>query len=238
MKTNFPKFLAVCSMVALVGAGCLGTEPAPTNTNTNTPPAANNGTKPTDTSTKPSDTKPADTTTPSDTTTPPTSTDTSMSPDRDVAPSELPVIDSSWKTYNNTALNFSFQYPTKGRFAPEWNVAFLQEHDATLSGGCVNPQTTPRTPNDAIIVGDSTFCIVREVDAGAGQRYFTDTYTVPRSERIVKFTFTKRLANGDLFEDENCHGKVVISSGTTCIPFDEALYRAHLNQIIATYRHE
>ena len=87
-------------------------------------------------------------------------------------------------------------------------------------------------------MGDTSFCIVREVDEGAGQRYYSDSFTAPRGDKFIQITFSKRLANGDLFEDESCHGKTVISSGTTCILFDEALYRAHLNQIVATYRHE
>lgn len=229
MNTNLSKLVGFCSIVALLGAGCAGS--------TSTTPSANTATKQTVIiDNKPVGTKPTDVaTTP---TTPTTAPDTTMSSDRVVDPKELPVIDSSWKTYSNSAVSVSFQYPTKGRYAPEYQVELLQPLDARLSGGCMNPQSERRTPDGTLIVGDSTFCVVREGDAGAGQRFYTDSYTVPRGERIVLITFTKRLANGDMFEDVACHGKVVISSGTSCIPFDEALYRAHLNQIISTYRHE
>lgn len=228
MNTNLSKFAATASILALLGAGCGSSTPV-VETKPIIPPA-------TVVPAKPVDSKPADTTTPPPVT-PPIS-DTSLSPDRVVDPKELPIIDASWKTYSNTALNFSFQYPTKGRYAPEWTVEMMQSTDARLNGGCINPGANGRAANSSLVVGDSTFCVVRAVDAGAGQRFYTDSYTVPRSERIVLITFTKRLANGDMFEDVACHGKTVISSGTTCIPFDEALYRAHLNQIVSTYRHE
>ena len=238
MNTHFSKWIAVGSLLALLGAGCTGSEPA-VEIKPITPPTTKVDTKPVDTSVKPVDIKPVDTQPEAgqplaETPTP----DTAMSPDRVVDPKELPIIDSSWKTYSNTALNFSFQYPTKGRFAPEWEVQLMSSLDERLSGNCLLALSERRTPNSTIAVGDSTFCVVREVDAGAGQRFYKDSYTVPRGERIVLITFTKRLANGDMFEDVACHGKVVISSGTTCIPFDEALYRAHLNQIVSTYRHE
>lgn len=223
-------------MVALLGAGCLGQESVPAPSDSKPADTVKTDTKPSDT--KPADTKPADSTgTPTDTTTKP-SADTSMSPDREVAEKELPVIDGSWKTYNNSAYKFSFQYPTRGRYAPEWNVSVLNPGDERLTDGCVKPEAEPRSIPGPFVVGDTSFCVVREVDAGAGQRVFTDSFTAPRGEKIIRITFSKRLANGDMFEDEACHGKTVISSGTSCILFDEALYRAHLNQIVATYRHE
>lgn len=235
MNNAFSKMFAVCSMVALLGAGCLGQETA---VPADTKPAdtVKTDTKPSDA--KPTDTKPVDSTpTPTETTTKP-SDDTSMSPDRDVDEKELPVIDATWKTYNNAANKFSFQYPTRGRYAPEWNVTILNPGDERLNDGCVKPEAETRAVPGPFVVGDTSFCIVREVDAGAGQRVFTDSFTAPRGDKIIRITFSKRLANGDLFEDETCHGKTVISSGTSCILFDEALYRAHLNQIVATYRHE
>lgn len=233
MNTNLTKFIAVSSILALVGAGCMGSEPTPASPNTNTPPAPTG-------SVKPADTKPADTDTapkPTDMAPVPTP-DTVMSPDRDVDEKELPVIDGTWKTYTNAAYKFSFQYPTKGRYAPEWNVSILSQGDARLMDGCKKPEGELRTTSGPFIVGGTSFCVVREVDAGAGQRLYTDSFTAPLGDKFVQISFSKRLANGDLFEDESCHGKTVISSGTSCILFDEALYRAHLNQIVATYRHE
>ncbi len=233
MKNNLFKALALGSIISLLGAGCAGSEPTTVTpvTNTNTPPVM--GDKPSDTGTMPSDTTPSDTTSTSTATSP-----TTMDTDRPVEEKELPVIDGTWKTYSNSASAFSFQYPTQGRYAPEWDVSILRADDQRLDAGCIKPEAESRAIPGPFIVGDTSFCIVREVDAGAGQRYYTDSFTAPRGDRIIRITFTKRLANGDLFEDESCHGKTVISSGTTCILFDEALYRAHLNQIVATYRHE
>ncbi len=229
MKTNFLRVVSVCSVVALLGAGCTSSAPVETAKPAIKPlPAVQ--TKPVVENTL----KPVAEVAPEATTAP----DTALSPDRTVAASELPIIDPSWKTYSNTALNFSFQYATKGRYAPEFEVQMLQATDARLTGGCMNPEAKKRSENSTVTVGDSTFCIVREEDAGAGQRYFTDSFTAPRGERIILIKFNKRLAVGDLFDDVACHGKLVISSGTTCIPFDEALYRAHINQIVSTYRHE
>jgi hypothetical protein len=238
MNTNLTKFVAASSILALLGAGCMGSEPAPTTgtPDTKTPPVATQptDTKPTDTGTKPADTTTSTPSTPTTPTTPTTGTD----PDRSVDEKELPVIDGTWQTYTNAANKFSFQYPTKGRYAPEWNVTILSQGDARLEDGCKKAEANLRATPGPIVVGDTSFCIVREVDAGAGQRYYSDSFTAPRGDKFIQITFSKRLANGDLFEDESCHGKTVISSGTTCILFDEALYRAHLNQIVATYRHE
>ena len=225
MKTMLLQAFAATSAIALLGAGCAAPVPAPID-EAKPVPSVSEPVKTPETSIVPTETpaEPATSSAPAE-----------SSKDRT---SELPVIDATWKTYTNSALKFSFQWPTRGRYAPEWDVSVYRPEDARLVGNCSKPEAAERLPNGSLTVGDAVFCVVHEVDAGAGQRVFIDTYTAPRAEYIIKVRFMKRLANGDLFDDPACKGKAVISAGTSCIPFDDELYRAHLNQIISTYRHE
>jgi|GEM_PF-1982671 len=232
MNNRYIKSCIVCCMVAVMGAGCASDE-------LQTSSSAPDGKKPVTEKTQVvSEAQKAVTTTqeepePSQ----PTKT-TKLLPDRTVDPSELPSIDASWKTYTSPSLKFSFLYPLRGRYAPEWSVSVLNPEDPNLDNGCYKPEADERAGQTQLVVGETVFCITREMDAGAGQRLLTDSYTFPRIDKIVRVAFTKRLALGDLFDDERCHGNLVISSGTTCTVFDEALYRAHLDQIMKTYRFE
>lgn len=150
----------------------------------------------------------------------------------------LPVIDNTWKTYTNAALKFSFQYPTQGTYAPTWGVSILKQNDPKVQGGCYQGDANPRQNKGELQVGDTTFCVTRYEDAGAGQRYETDYYVGGLNGQIVVLTFSKHLSVGDNFDDPTCHGQLVTSSGTTCKPVDMGVYSAALDQIVKTYTHE
>jgi hypothetical protein len=148
------------------------------------------------------------------------------------------VIDATWKTYNNTTIPFRFQYPTKGAYTPTWGVTFISNSDPHLKQGCYQGDTgTPRQEKGELQVGDTTFCIMRYEDAGAGQRYETDYYTGGLNGRILLFTFSKHLTVGDNFDNVACHGQLVVASGTSCTPVDLGIYNAALDQIMKTYLH-
>lgn len=155
-----------------------------------------------------------------------------------VTPSPLPVIDATWKTYTNSSLGFSFQYPTKGTYAPTWGVTFLKTNDPKLVKGCYQGEGNPRQNQGELLVGDSTFCVTRYEDAAAGQRYFTDHYVSGRSGSVILISFSKHLTVGDNFEDVRCHGQLVLATGTSCTPVDPGVYNAALDQIVGTYTHE
>jgi hypothetical protein len=219
MKSIVPKplwFVPIAAL-ALLGAGCFSPEPEASPTPAPTPekpaPSAPSPSAPTPSEPDPSEPTPS-------------------------APSgyELPEIDATWQTYTNTSLGFSFQYPTKGRYAPTWGVTFVKTDDAKMQDGCYQGDANPRQNAGTLFVGDKKFCVTRYEDAGAGQRGMTDFYAVEHKGTIVLIAFSKQFANGDNFEDESCHGKLVIASGNTCTPVDIGIYNAALDQIVGTFQ--
>lgn len=180
------------ALVALAGAGCTFA-PTPTVPSAPTPsPAA-------ETPSQPSAPAPSAETPP-------------------VTPSPLPVIDTTWKTYTNKALGFSFQSPTKGIYAPTWGVTFLKSDDPKLKDGCYQGEGNPRQNSGSLQVGDTTFCVTRFEDAGAGQRYDTDYYVGGLKGSVILMTFSKHFTNDG--------------------SFDIGVYNAVLDQIVGTYTHE
>jgi len=203
--------LSTLALLSLAGGGCLFSEPAQ-------PSVPQEPTKPPAVVTPPTNTPSEPAPTPSTPTTP-----------------VLPVIDATWKTYTNAALKFSFQYPTKGTYAPTWGVSILKTTDPKLEGGCYQGDGNPRQNKGTLQVGDTTFCVTRYEDAGAGQRYETDYYAATVNGAVVLITFSKHLSVGDNFEDPACHGQLVVAVGTSCKPVDIGIYNASLDQIIGTF---
>jgi len=132
----------------------------------------------------------------------------------------LPAIDDTWKTYANKALGFSFQYPTKGRYSPLWEVTFVGENDSKIQDGCliyggkhVDSYTTP---------GGTAFCHKyqdlqgdTDVDLRA-----EDYYSTRIGKQYIVITFTK---------DYKATVKPV---------FNIDAYRAQLDQIVSTFAYE
>lgn len=222
MKSIVPKPLWVVPIaaLALLGAGCFSPEPEapPTPTPVNPAPSAPTPSAPTPSEPVPSEPAPSE---------PTPSTPSGY---------ELPEIDATWQTYTNASLGFSFRYPTKGRYAPTWGVTFVKTDDPKMQGGCYQGDANPRQNAGTLLVGDKQFCVTRYEDAGAGQRGMTDFYAVEHKGTIVLISFSKQFSNGDNFEDESCHGQLVISSGTTCTPVDIGIYNATLDQIVGTFQ--
>jgi hypothetical protein len=204
--------LISCALIALTGAGCLSAEPA-----------------------QPS--QPQEPVQPPAQLTPPAQT-TSTAPTAPTSTSVLPPIDATWKTYVNATLGISFKYPTKGVYVPTWGVTVLKPTDARVQGGCYVGDAAPRQNKGQLQVGDTSFCVTRYEDAGAGQRYETDYYVATLDGHLVLITFSKHLSLGDNFDDPACHGSLVVTIGTTCKPVDIGIYNAVLDEIIGTYTHK
>lgn len=233
MNTIVPRslWIAPLAALALLGAGCFSPDPAPAPvTPPATPPVTGSPTTPTTPPTTPPVTSGGETTEP--TTTVPTST----APTAPTGP--LAPIDATWKTYTNASLKFSFQYPTRGRYAPTWGVTFVKTDDAKMQDGCYQGAGSPRQNTGTLFVGDKKFCVTRYEEGAAGQRYLTDYYATEHKGTIVLITFSKQFTNGDNFEDEACHGKLVVASGNTCTPVDVGVYNATLDQVVGTFTHE
>lgn len=231
MNTIVPRslWIAPLAALALLGAGCFSSEPTPTPSPTTptVPPVTGSPTSPTTPTTPP-------VTSGGETTQPTTTSPTSTAPTAPTGP--LAPIDDTWKTYTNGSLEFSFQYPTRGRYAPTWGVTFVKTDDAQMKDGCYQSDANPRQNAGTLFVDDMKFCVTRYEDAGAGQRGLTDFYAVEHKGTIVLIAFSKQFTNGDNFEDESCHGKLVVASGATCVPVDVGVYNATLDQIVGTFK--
>jgi hypothetical protein len=220
--TRLSKVILFAAVFSVLGAGCAKPE---------TPPPAP---------------APAAVPTPSPVAPPPAPSvapGTSTTPEPAPAPAvtstiSLPTIDETWKTYTNAAVGFSFQWPTRGRYAPEWEVKFVKEGDAHVDDGCYLTEDYPRRAQDEyqLEAGGVRFCHTRYHDAGAGQVYYVDYYLGKVKNTWVLLTFTKRLANGSMFDDPKCHNQTVVAYGTTCYPYGEIEHVAHLDQIVGTFK--
>lgn len=116
--------------------------------------------------------------------------------------SSLPAVDETWRTYTSKAGDFSFQWPTRGRYAPTWNVTFS---DTGCSEGA-------KTLN---VFGTVGFCHDATTDGAAGTIHYTDVYKTQHGKSYIQITFTK--------------------AGSSMSGFDEATYKALLDQIVGTF---
>jgi hypothetical protein len=138
----------------------------------------------------------------------PLTTSTSEANNPPAADATLPAIDDTWRTHTSRAGDFSFQWPTKGRYAPTWEVA-IEATDPCMGNGSFSTK-------DGI-----TFChssgIVNPVTGGdyphTGTTSFSDTYSTPYNGKFLVITFKKDGA----------------------YDIDETTYQAHLDQIMGTF---
>lgn len=112
---------------------------------------------------------------------------------------QLPVIDSTWKTYTNKSGEFSFQWPTKGRYAPKWDSTYAD--------------TDPCIDGETKVLNGNTFC--HSMSAFRSDNLIlTHMYTIPFGKKFIVMSFSKETAQEG---------------------FDEALFDAHLDQIMSTF---
>lgn len=225
MTTIVPRSLWIVpvAVLTLFGAGCLpSSEPISVPTPiAPTAPAANNA-------------QSAPTPTPSPTATPSSNF-------------QLPTIDDSWKTYTNKAETFSFQWPTKGKYAPTWSVKIISEKDPAYKDGCYysfySPDQPNRKPPVKLTVNGTEFCHAPLGDGFAGGFGFMDTYTAKVGNQVISIVFEKIAHGAGACMDTNPVCKqafdqqaMVLSyaSGAYAI-FIEDEYLAHLDQIVGTF---
>lgn len=205
MKTKF--LLGLLGVFALFGAGCSVSRPAsetlPSATTTELSLPSAISTEP-----EPSVSTPES----------PSSTQTTV------------TIDDTWKTYQNKALGFEFKWPTKGKYAPEWEVKFLKETE--VQDGCY-PGDAESVEKKQITVNGVEFCVTSEMGAAAGSRYFSDYYVTKKDKTFILLQFKKRVVSGGPL---GCSFELSASS-SACIPFLEAEYRATLDAMISTFRY-
>jgi hypothetical protein len=197
--------------LAILGAGCAPQTPAPSQPSTSTP---NTGTP--------------------STTTPPTGSTTTPEPTPSGSTQLTPATtDSSWHTYNNAVLNFSFMWPTKGHYAPEWEVKFLKDTDAQIKGDCYVVEGGQVNEPKMVSAGGQAFCHTSANEGAAGSIYFTDAYATKIGSTEVVILFTKHVYSAGAIP--NCSGAEFSSASNACVPFVAAEYEAFLDGIIGTF---
>src|SRR3989344_4119268 len=177
-------------LTALMGIGCVGRNPAPIpivpapapaqKTQPTPAPAA-----PTGTASEAAPTSP--TSTPAPTPGPPPSA---------AAPSVTALtttvtLDETWQTYSNAALNFEFKWPTRGRYAPNWEVRIISEGDPRMKDGCLPEGAVETRTPVRVSAGGVEFCHSSYNEGAAGTRVFTDHYATKNGGRYVTISFTK-----------------------------------------------
>lgn len=153
---------------------------------------------------------------------------------------ELPAatgIDGTWQTYTNAALGFSFQTPTKGRYAPTWEVSFLKSDDARIVDGCyvpdANPDGTPERVVGSAPVTD--FCVSASGDAGAGNFYVIRDAVTRINNTYVRINFVNHAYNAGAVGCNPMPESGMSTNATSCIPFIEAEYQTQIDNILATF---
>jgi hypothetical protein len=210
-------WIAPLAALALFGAGCFQPEPVSV-----TPPVAITPAVPV--------VVPAPTPAPTPVPTPtPTTVPTTG------APVVLPSIDDTWKVYTNKGETFSFQWPTKGRMAPTWEVLMPK----TLTDGCyINAELGENFEKSTLTAGGLTFCHTSVQGAATSHRYLTDYYATVVDGQNVVISFEKVLVVGDVIGDGKCTGVLVLPSSTEnpCLVVDPTAYASHLDQIVGTFK--
>ncbi|TAK05210.1 hypothetical protein EPO33_04520 [Patescibacteria group bacterium] len=161
-------------------------------------------------------------------------------------------IDGTWKTYTNKALGFSFQTPTKGKYAPEWEVKLIDTatllRQEYLQGGCYSIifASMPGRQGDTeeyVSVGGREFCHASLGNPFADGFGHVDIYTTNIGSRTVAIIFRKVTHNpatcmdtDPVCADAFAKKELVLSfaSGRSLFILDE--YQAQLDTIIATFR--
>lgn len=153
---------------------------------------------------------------------------------------ELPAatgIDNTWKTYTNAALGFSFQTPTKGRYAPTWEVSFLKSDDAHIVDGCYVPDANPDGAPERVAARApvTEFCISASGDAGAGNFYVIRDAVTRINNTYVRINFVNHAYNAGAVGCNPMPESGMSTSANSCLPFIEAEYRAQIDNILATF---
>ncbi|MCC7357683.1 hypothetical protein IT408_04245 [Candidatus Uhrbacteria bacterium] len=98
---------------------------------------------------------------------------------------KLPAIDDTWKTYTNKSGDFSFQWPTKGRYAPKWDSSFAD--------------TDPCTEGETKVLNSNTFCHQTSI-LRSDNVILTHMYTIPFGKKFIVMSFSKETSQAGFDE--------------------------------------
>ena len=190
--------MSFIAAVALLGAGCASSDAPASTTGTAPSPAPTTTTMPT-----PS--------TPSIPSTPGTPSSSGEASSTITTSSTLDTT--GWQDYQNKTLKFSFKYPLRGAFAPEFAVKLLPLTSPDITNDCIPASSLPNAIERRVSVNGTAFCRTGTVE---GTNVSEDRWVTKTDTWYAVITFTKRHP--------------------TNRPFDFAGYNNQLEAIMSTFQ--
>ncbi len=153
----------------------------------------------------------------------------------------LPAVqtDGTWKTYENARVGFSFQYPTKGTYAPEWEVKVFDQNAKEVQDCYYVDGASLDGVKNARTADGRHFCTVHVSEGAAGSAYFTDAYATKVGNSVAVILFTKKAIMADIGDCKKAPGQKYWSQYATpqsCIHFSEEEYEKTLDGIAGTFK--
>jgi len=146
------------------------------------------------------------------------------------------AADGTWQMYTSKTLGFTFRWPTRGSYAPTWEVKLLKASNREIKNGCDIGKNLPlKKPEQITTRSGVTFCHTSAVDAGAGQFYFVDAFATHIDGTIVVITLTKHVVNAGILGCSFTKNYPYSTSGARCNPFQADKYRAEYMTILSTF---
>ncbi len=147
--------------------------------------------------------------------------------------------DETWKTFENTRVGFSFQYPTKGKYAPEWEVKVFDQNAREVQDCYYVDGASLDDVRNARTTDGRHFCTVHASEGAAESAYFTDAYATAVGKSVVVILFTKKAIMADIGDCVRAPGQNYWSEFAkpgSCVPFSETEYRQILDGIASTFK--
>lgn len=145
-------------------------------------------------------------------------------------------VDETWETYTNRALGFTFRAPTRGRYAPTWEVTFVAEGDAAIVDGCYQDGAREDRTSERLSTDGVTFCRSFSREGAAGSVFLTQHVVTKMGPRYAHLAFTKKATNAGMLECPTPPASGLSVSSEACVPFALDEFDAQIEAIIATFR--
>ena len=145
------------------------------------------------------------------------------------------TTDATWTEYSSKSLGISFRSPTKGRFAPHWEVTVAPFDSKEIADGCWG--TAEGQEKKRVLAGGREFCHTSETVREGDGATLLDRYVTRNAANYVVLNFSKAVYD---LKDQKCAEQsggapyTVVRGG--CAPLTETDYRAALDGIVGTFQ--
>ncbi|MFH0928717.1 MAG: hypothetical protein V1821_04575 [bacterium] len=148
------------------------------------------------------------------------------------------MIDSTWRTYTSKALGFSMDWPTKGRYAPEWEVKIYSTQDQQIKDGCyviIDESTGGVNSFQRVSAGGQNLCHSSLRTGDYKLAVLVDAYATTVQNKVAVIHFTKSAWIPSVAGIENC-AEELSSNEKVCVPFKTTDYYNMLDGIVGTFQ--